>query len=284
MISDFFIEKYINNEPLDAKEEKKLFIKLKEKNKNIKESSKIRNKIVLANMRLVFSIAKKMKKGNYSKILDILDEGILGLIESVDKFDYTKGFKFSTYAYWWISQKIRLYLLNDKFILKASSDLFKLALRIKIYLNINAMDYLDYRKTAKFLNISEERVKRAAPLLQQIISLENPISQNEKFSESPKDKMISNHNSIKEKDSELLTDFIKEFFKKNIFTILNNKENQVIKDRYGFNDLKKGFSLREIGKKMNITAEAVRQIEKKALNKIRKLNIIKTLKDLVVTQ
>lgn len=243
----------------------------------------IRNKIIKGNLRLVISIAQKIQYGNrLEEIIDLIDEGNLGLMEAIDRFEPEKGFKFSTYAYWWIRQRIKAAIISSRGQLTASIHVYSLAYRIRNYLLMHGKDALNYDEVADFLKVPVDKVKKAAPLLGKLAYLDDPIFPD--GDGSPRkvaDTIASSYNSIEEKEMEWLRDFIHDFLENNIFPALKDREVVVVKNRYGLNEHKKELTLQELGDQLSVSAERIRQIEKNALTKIREMNIVYVLKDLL---
>ncbi len=280
---------------LEENEEKDLFTKLKKLEKDLfevkekeerkaiaKEVSNIKNRIIKCNLRLVLSIAKKINvTSNLADIIELIDEGSLGLMEAIDKFEVERGNKFSTYAYWWVRQRIKTVIIANQSQLKASVNLYNLAYRIKSYLSMNAKDYFDYEEVAEFLNISVENVKTAAPLLSRLVYLDEPIGAEGDEKLTVGDTIASPFDVIEEKEFEWLREFINEFLENNIFPALKEREVYVLKNRFGLNESRQSLSLKDVGENLSLTSERVRQLEQGSLKKIRKMNGINVLKELL---
>jgi len=165
--------------------------------------------------------------------------------------------------------------------LTASLNLYNLAYRIKKYLSQSGKNFVDIKEVSEFLRIPEDKVKLALPLLNKLVYLDEPAFQEDAQKVSKGDLLVSSFNSIEEKELEWLQDFISDFLENNIFPALHEKEVFTLKNRYGLNASRQVLTLKEIGQKINLTAERVRQLEKEALRKIRKMNVVYLLKDLL---
>ncbi|HOJ50394.1 MAG TPA: sigma-70 family RNA polymerase sigma factor [Spirochaetota bacterium] len=276
---------------LSPKEERKLFERLRYLEKKVdtneepdnnneyaKEITKIRNKIIKGNLRLVLSIVNKINKSkNIENIIDLFDEGTIGLIEAVDKFSLDENVKFSTYAYWWIKQRIKASIISTPNRLSAPLSIYSLAYRIKNYLEIKRG--ASYEEIADDLKVSVDKVKNALPLISKLKYLDQPVEDNEDIKYS--DLLYSEYDSIKEKEREWIIEFINEFLENNIFPLLKENQVIVIKNRYGFNPERKEFTLKEISEKLNLSIERVRQIEKEAIMIMREIELIYILKELL---
>ncbi|MGB7957589.1 MAG: sigma-70 family RNA polymerase sigma factor [Minisyncoccia bacterium] len=254
--------KEIGKTPLLTKDEERDLAKRSEKG-----DEDARQKLMKANLRLVVSIAKRyVNRTPHLSILDLVQEGNIGLSRAVEKFDYRRGFKFSTYATWWIRQAIT----------RALADQSR-TVRIPVHMVETISKYTQVRRqliqelgrdplaeeVAAEMGIDVEKVRHIQKISQEVLSIEMPVGDEDDSTLSDFIPDEKNPTPAQSTARAMLRDLIKE-----IMIDLSEREQQILKMRFGLED---GVShtLEEVGKAFGVTRERIRQIEAKALDKIR---------------
>ncbi|EAJ0736179.1 RNA polymerase sigma factor RpoD [Campylobacter coli] len=276
-IKKLFQTKEASEKSFDLEKER-----LKEILEQIKRGKKIsdeaKTRMAKSNLRLVVSIAKRYTNRGLP-FLDLIQEGNIGLMKAVDKFEYKRGYKFSTYATWWIRQAIS----------RAIADQAR-TIRIPIHMieTINQINKIirehlqkdgkepDVSVIAKEVGLSVDKVKQVIKITKEPISLEAPIGSEDdgKFGD-----FVEDRNSLSSMDH-ILKDDLKEQIDE-VLDQLNDREKAVIRMRFGLMDDESDRTLEEIGKELNVTRERVRQIESSAIKKLKHPKVGRKLKNYI---
>lgn len=260
-----------------ASEEEKAEIKqeIKTLQRDVDKGADAKKRLAEANLRLVVSIAKRYV-GRGMLFLDLIQEGNLGLIKAVEKFDYKKGYKFSTYATWWIRQAITRAIADQARTIRIPVHMVETInklIRVSRQLLQELGREPSPEEIAKEMNLPVERVREILKISQEPVSLETPIGEEE---DSHLGDFIKDDNVPVPADAAAFT-LLKEQLEEVLGT-LTEREQKVLTLRFGLED-GRARTLEEVGKEFNVTRERIRQIEAKALRKLRHPSRSRKLKD-----
>ncbi len=254
---------------LTAEEEKKLAMRMEE------GDSEAKKKLAEANLRLVVSIAKRYV-GRGMLFLDLIQEGNLGLIKAVEKFDYRKGYKFSTYATWWIRQAITRAIADQARTIRIPVHMVEtinklIRVQRQLLQELGREPYPE--EIAEKMNLPVDRVREIQKISQEPVSLETPIGEEE---DSHLGDFIQDDNVPVPAEAAAFT-LLKEQLVE-VLSTLTDREQKVLRLRFGLDD-GRARTLEEVGREFDVTRERIRQIEAKALRKLRHPSRSRKLKD-----
>ena len=242
---------------------------LKEINKNMvlseKETSAAKQEMIQANLRLVISIAKKYTNRGL-QFLDLIQEGNIGLMKAVDKFEYRRGYKFSTYATWWIRQAITRSIADQARTIRIPVHMIETINKMnrisRQYLQETGEDP-DSAKLAELMEMPEDKIRKIMKIAKEPISMETPIGDDD---DSHLGDFIEDVNNVAPADAAMYSSLRE--VTADVLESLTPREAKVLRMRFGI-DMNTDHTLEEVGKQFDVTRERIRQIEAKALRKLR---------------
>ena len=262
----------INNKPLLTREQETELAK-----KNAAGDRAARQALIEHNLRLVVSVAKKYR-GCGITFLDLIQEGNLGLIKATEKFEVTKGYRFSTYATWWIRQSIGRALADQSRTIRIPGHVLELLSKMKkasnLFFEENLREPTD-KELAKILNTDLEKIQVARDMSQAVTSLDTPIGDDEE--DSIGDMIADGGEPLFAR----LFELDKNEVLNTVLNTLSEREASILKMRFGIG-VKQPQTLEDVGEILNISKERVRQLEGKALRKLRHPMRLKMLKEIFV--
>ncbi len=269
-------ERSDGTDPEDHTDARSLFkrsLKKIKKGKKIKQEA--RRKLIESNLRLVVSIARRYISPAGLRFLDLIQEGNIGLLRAVEKFEYKRGYKFSTYATWWIRQAITRSLINQSRIIRIpvhmNENIDKVVRASRIFVQQHGREPKS-KEIAEMIDMPVGKVSEILKVCREPVSLDTSANE-ERGSLLDSVEDIGTSSTIDILEMSELKQMIKD-----VLAVLNTREGTVVKMRFGL-DEQKQHTLEEVGKKFKVTRERVRQIEVKAIDKLRKIHRNSTLKN-----
>jgi RNA polymerase primary sigma factor len=224
-----------------------------------------KSELIKANLRLVISIARRYLNRGLA-FLDLIQEGNIGLMKAVDKFEYRKGYKFGTYATWWIRQAITRAIADQARTIRIPVHMIEVINKLNrtsrlLVQQIGREPTLE--EIAKEMGVSLDHVQKVLKIGKKTISLETPIGEEE---DSRLQDFIEDKGSLSPQDAAINSNLVKQTQK--VLSTLNKREEKILRMRFGIGE-KKDHTLEEVGEDFNVTRERIRQIEEKALRKLK---------------
>ncbi len=220
---------------------------------------------ISSNLRLVIKIAKKYSFGSIN-VMDLIQEGNLGLMKAVDRFEYRRGYKFSTYATWWIKQAILHSITNKENVIRLPAHVKESSNKLKRLIALWVQEYGEEPKVsdlAAMMDLPEKKIRELLKVSQDVLSLDSPLDDEDACSRLDLVEDMNAPSPERETDAHLLRELLVEILKD-----LPLRERSVIMERYGLGTTGKKQTLEEVSKRFHLTRERIRQIEKRAMELI----------------
>ncbi len=241
------------------------------------KAKEAKSEMVKADLRLVISIARRyLNRG--LQFLDLIQEGNIGLMKAVDKFEYQRGYKFATYATWWIRQAMTRAIADQARTVRIPVHMIEVINKLnrtsRILVQENGREPT-LEEIAKRMGISLEKVQKILKITQKPISLKTPIGEEE---DSRLEDFIEDKEAISPQDAAISSNMAKQI--QRVLSTLNKREEKILRMRFGIGE-KHDHTLKEVGQDFDVTRDRIRQIEEKALRKLKHFSRVDKLKSFI---